>query len=82
MYWAWKNYPFAWQGMYKGHKGACTMVLEVVVDQDMWIWLAFFEMAGSEDDINMQCSNVYAKLVEGHSPPVNYAISGHEYTKV
>jgi hypothetical protein len=82
MYWAWKNYPFAWQGMCKGHKGACSVVLEAMADQDLWIWHALFGMIGSRNDINvLQCSNVFAKLVEGHSPPVNYVINDREYTK-
>jgi hypothetical protein len=31
--------------MYKGHKGACSVVLEAVADQDPWIWHVFFGMA-------------------------------------
>jgi hypothetical protein len=30
--------------MYKGHERACSVVLEAVVDRDMWIWHAFFGM--------------------------------------
>jgi hypothetical protein len=58
MHWKWKNCPFAWQGMYKGHKGGCNVVLEAVADLDIWILHAFFGMAGSHNDINvLQCSN-------------------------
>jgi hypothetical protein len=58
------------------------VVLEAVADQDLWIWHAFFGMAGSHNDINvLQCSNVFSRLVEGHAPPVNLFINDHEYNK-
>jgi hypothetical protein len=57
---------FAWQDMYKGHKGGC--ILEDVANKDLWIWHGFFGMAGSHNDINVQqCSTVFSRLVEGHA---------------
>ncbi|XP_071681389.1 uncharacterized protein [Lolium perenne] len=39
-------------------------------------------LQGSNNDINvLLCSLVFAKLVEGHAPPVNYEVSGHHYNK-
>jgi hypothetical protein len=42
-----------WQGMYKGHKEACSVVLEAMTDQVLRIWHAFFGMARSDKDINI-----------------------------
>jgi hypothetical protein len=48
-----------------------TIILEVVTSNDLWIWHAFFGMPGSP---------LFAKLVEGKAPEVNYIINGHDYT--
>jgi hypothetical protein len=82
MHWEWRNCPFAWQGQYKGHVGACTVVLEAVASQDLWIWHSFFGMAGSHNDINvLQRSPVFNRLSNGMAPQVTYEINGHEYDK-
>ena len=77
-----KNYPFAWQGMYKGHKGGYSVVHEAVASYDTWIWHSFFGIPGSNNDINiLQCSPVFSNLVEGNAPPMNFEINGHHYNK-
>ena len=58
-----------------------TIILEVVASNDLWIWHAFFVMPGSHIDINvLHRSHLFAKLVEGTTPKVNYRINGHDYT--
>ena len=53
MHWTWKNCPYAWQGMYMGHKKEPTIILEVVASKYLWIWHAFFGMPASHNDINV-----------------------------
>ena len=68
--------------MYKGAKGGCSVVLEAVPTHDLWIWHSFFGMLVTHNDINvLQCSTVFAKLVEGHSPPVNFGVNGGTTTR-
>jgi hypothetical protein len=57
------------------------VVLEAVANYDLWIWHSFIGMTGSHNDINMMQRSVFSKLVEGHAPPCNYEINGHQYTK-
>ena len=82
MHWEWKNCHSAWQEQYKGHVRACTVILEAVTSQDLWIWHSFFVMVGSHNDINvLQRSPVFSRLAEGNSPPVKFTVNGHNYDK-
>ncbi|GJT07948.1 putative nuclease HARBI1 isoform X2 [Tanacetum coccineum] len=47
MHWPWKNCPVSWQGQFtQGDHGEPTIMLEAVASQDLWIWHAFFGVAG------------------------------------
>ena len=53
MHWAWKNCPKAWAGQFQGKEKTPTVVLEAVATHDLWIWHAFFGVAGSNNDLNV-----------------------------
>ncbi|XP_023768374.1 uncharacterized protein LOC111916960 isoform X1 [Lactuca sativa] len=53
-HWTWRNCPTVWRGQYmRGDLEFPTIMLEAVVSQDLWIWHAFFDVAGSNNDINV-----------------------------
>jgi hypothetical protein len=50
----WRNCPVAWKGQYtRGDQCGPNVMLEAVASHDLWIWHAFFGVAGSNDDINV-----------------------------
>ncbi|KAM7494412.1 hypothetical protein LguiB_029021 [Lonicera macranthoides] len=80
IHWTWKNCPVAWQGSYRGHKHAPTIILEAVASYDTWIWNSYFGMPGVNNDLNVLArSNVFENLLHGRCPPVNYEINGNHY---
>ncbi|XP_074342531.1 uncharacterized protein LOC141680120 [Apium graveolens] len=81
MHWQWKNCPKAWKGMFmSGHKGVATIILEAVASSDLWIWHAFFGVAGSNNDINvLDRSLIFDEVLQGRAPEVNYTINENNY---
>lgn len=66
-HWKWINCSNVWQCQYT-HNSICpgfgmqdlwfwyarsTMMLEAVVLQDLWFWYAYFDMSGSNNDLNV-----------------------------
>ncbi|KAL0010561.1 hypothetical protein SO802_005669 [Lithocarpus litseifolius] len=81
MHWKWKNCPTAYKGQFSGHIREPTIILETVASYDLWIWHTFFELHGSNNDINvLERSNIFSELAEERAPAVNYSINGNDYT--
>ncbi|XP_016168440.1 uncharacterized protein LOC107610983 [Arachis ipaensis] len=82
MHWQWKNCPKVWKGMYmSGYRGVATIVPDIIVSSDFWIWHAFFGVSGSNNDINvLDRSPVFDDILNDRAPKVNYTINGNNYT--
>ena len=64
-----------------GYRRAPTIVLEVMVSSDLWIWHAFFRVASSNNNINvLDCSLVFEEVLNGHASKVNHTMNGNNYT--
>ncbi|WCJ43390.1 hypothetical protein M5689_024132 [Euphorbia peplus] len=81
MHWEWKNCPTAWQGQYtRGDQGVPTIMLEAVASHDLWIWHAFFGMAGTNNDINvLNRSHLFREKVRGQAPEEVYTLNNKIY---
>ncbi|XP_024630897.1 uncharacterized protein [Medicago truncatula] len=48
--------------------------------QDLWIWHAFFGVAGSNNDINvLNQSDVFNNVMQGRAPEVHFSVNRTEY---
>ncbi|XP_047948793.1 uncharacterized protein LOC125194574 [Salvia hispanica] len=82
MYWEWKNCPVAWKGQFTtGFKSNHpSMILEVVADYRLWIWHAYFGVAGSNIDINvLQSSPIFNDECRGEGPEISFVENGTQY---
>jgi Plant transposon protein len=74
----WKNCPTALQGQYRNKSGQCSIVTEVVCDENRRAWSVFVGMPGSLNDINvMDHSPMVQDIMCGMFPPrIDYKIRG------
>ncbi|KAL3701160.1 hypothetical protein R1sor_019182 [Riccia sorocarpa] len=83
MSWAWKNCPKAWAGQFQGKDGHRNIVLEAVADQSLRIWHAYFDLPGSNNDINVvDRSPLVHNLLTGDLSAANYEVNGREYNRL
>ncbi|XP_057779446.1 uncharacterized protein LOC130998026 [Salvia miltiorrhiza] len=83
MHWGWKNCPVAWHGAYtRGDQGEPTIILEAVASQDLWIWHAFFGVAGSNNDINvLHQFTLFDDVLAGHEAAVHFLANNSHHTR-
>ncbi|GKB46414.1 ALP1-like protein isoform X1 [Tanacetum coccineum] len=83
MHWEWRKCHVAWQRQYgRGDKKYPTIMLEAVASQDLWIWHAFFGMAGANNDINvLDNSPLFDDLLNDTAPVLPYEVNGVGYEK-
>ncbi|XP_042061213.1 uncharacterized protein LOC121805430, partial [Salvia splendens] len=82
MHWEWRNCPAAWKGFYTtGYKGKNpTMILEAVADYRMWIWHAYFGIAGSNNDLNvLNSSPLFNEQCQGVGPAISFVANGNRH---
>ena len=80
MHWEWKNCPTSHKGQYTGHHKVASLVLEAVATHDLWIWHAFFGMAGSNNDVNvLHASPLFNQVLAGKSRPCEFQVNGTQY---
>ncbi|XP_047977459.1 putative nuclease HARBI1 [Salvia hispanica] len=80
MHWQWKNCPTAWRGQFTtGYKGTHpTIILEAVADQRLWIWHAYFGIAGSNNDLNvLNSSPLFNERINGLGPSIEFTANGN-----
>ncbi|GJV05575.1 ALP1-like protein [Tanacetum coccineum] len=71
--WSWAQCPQAYRAQFsRGDSGSEPFILlEAVASQDLWIWHAFFGVAGSNNDVNvLRQSPVLNDLKVGKAPEV------------
>ncbi|CAL8099292.1 unnamed protein product [Prunus armeniaca] len=69
-----------WQGDYGNRKGQKSIILEVVVGFDTWVWHAFFGVSGSQNDLNvLGQSPVFNNVLIGEASNITYQINNTVY---
>lgn len=79
-HWVWKNCPYGLKGQYQDRSGKCSMIMEAVATEDLWIWHAFIGLPGSNNDLNvLGRSPLIVDWMRGHAPDYEYHIDGKPY---
>ncbi|XP_021974493.1 uncharacterized protein LOC110869557 [Helianthus annuus] len=62
------------------HHDGPTLILQAVASQDLWIWHAYFGMAGANNDIAvLQSSNLLDDVIDSFAPDTSFYANDVEY---
>ncbi|GJU80635.1 ALP1-like protein [Tanacetum coccineum] len=83
MHWDWKNCPKSLHGQFKRSTNKYpTLMLEVVADQKLWIWHAYFGVPGANNDLNvLYGSPLFDDEIADIAPECPFVVNGHTYRK-
>ncbi|GKB51320.1 ALP1-like protein, partial [Tanacetum coccineum] len=83
MHWEWRNCLKAWHGQFgRGDKKYQTILLEAVASYDLWIWHAFFRVAGANNDLtNLNNSPLFDDLLDCIDPVAPFECNGVTFEK-
>ncbi|GJZ21705.1 ALP1-like protein [Tanacetum coccineum] len=83
MHWEWVNYLKSWHDQYgEVIKKYPTIILEAVASYDLWIWHAFFGVAGANNDITvLHHSPLFDDLLADNEPVAPYVVNGQPFDK-
>ena len=80
-HWEWENCPVAWRGQYqRGDHPKPRVMLEAIASFDLWIWHAFFGVAGFNNDLNvLYQSPIFNDIIDGVAPGMTFFANDTEY---
>ncbi|GKC70033.1 ALP1-like protein [Tanacetum coccineum] len=83
MQWECRNCPKAWHGKFgRGDKKYSTIFLEAVATYDLWIWHAFFGVAGANNDFTvLNNSPLFDDLLDSIDPVAPFECNGITFEK-
>ncbi|GJW54610.1 ALP1-like protein isoform X1 [Tanacetum coccineum] len=83
MHWDWKNYPKSLHGQFKRSTNKYpTLMLEVVADQKLWIWHAYFGVPGTNNDLNVLYGlPLFDDEIADIASKCPFVVNGHTYMK-
>ena len=80
MHWICKNCPVVCQGQFHDKDKNRSIILEVIADQSLWIWHAFFGLPGGNNNINvLDRSHLVSNMLRGEGRDLSFHVNGHVY---